>query len=641
MSYDAEIRVGTKLDNGGIKKAQQEFEKLNQKLDSLYKKGDKLESLGVDKQGKQWQSLRYDVAQVEMAVEDAKDKLLSFNGVSSTQELTKGFAKVKDSSKKCFGSLQAGTKKTGSMFQTLGTRLKGIVLSLLVFNWITKGFNAMVTAIKAGFQNLAKYSTEYNSSMSALKSSSAQLKNSLATAFEPIANVIIPYITSMVNWLNVATEAMSKFLAAMSGKTTYTKAKKQVVDYAKSLDTASKSAKGALASFDEINVLDTTDTSSTAGGETTGAAAFETGTISDDFMKKTQTFKDILDKILPVAITIGAVLLTWKVGSALSNLISMAGVLGGFVAILALIGGTVLAVVSYLDMWKTGVDWPGIIGYIAGVAIAVGAMFALLGPVAAGIVLIVAGLAGLILSIKDIIENGMNAKNMTMLLVSAVALIAGVFMIFGGTIALVVAAVMLIIAALAALIKWTGNGKEMIQTLKDTFKDFGKFLKDVFAGDWKAAWEDIKKVTADVVNMLFILIESLVNGAIKGINLLVDAINTISFDVPDGVPIIGGTKFGFNIPHVGWQLDLPRLANGGITNRATTALIGEAGREAVLPLENNTGWMDDLADRLASRIPGGTGGTTYLQIDGQTFAKLSMPYMSGENKRIGLNLKVK
>jgi hypothetical protein len=237
------------------------------------------------------------------------------------------------------------------------------------------------------------------------------------------------------------------------------------------------------------------------------------------------------------------------------------------------------------------------------------------------------------------VENGINAKNMTMLLVSAVGIIVGVFLLFGGTIALVAAAIMLIIGAIAALIKWTGNGKEMIQTLKDTFSHFGKFLKDVFAGDWKAAWEDIKQVTADVVNMLFILIESLVNGVIKGINLLVDAINSVSFDIPDWVPGIGGEKFGFNIPQISWQLDLPRLATGGITNRPTTALIGEAGREAVLPLENNTGWMDTLADRVISRMPAGSSGPLYLQVDGQTFAKLTGPYFSSENKRVGTNLK--
>lgn len=49
-----------------------------------------------------------------------------------------------------------------------------------------------------------------------------------------------------------------------------------------------------------------------------------------------------------------------------------------------------------------------------------------------------------------------------------------------------------------------------------------------------------------------------------------------------------------------WKI--PYLATGGVVNRATMAMVGEAGREAVLPLDRNTGWMDELALRLASTI---------------------------------------
>ena len=47
-----------------------------------------------------------------------------------------------------------------------------------------------------------------------------------------------------------------------------------------------------------------------------------------------------------------------------------------------------------------------------------------------------------------------------------------------------------------------------------------------------------------------------------------------------------------------------KLATGGVVRRATSAIIGEDGAEAVMPLEKNTGWID----RLASRLNGGKGG---------------------------------
>lgn len=299
--YDASVRVNTKVDNSDLAKLQKDFDKLQSKLDSLYAKGEKLEALGVDKQSRQWKSLRYDVAQTEIALEDVKDRIQEVNQLNTTGA-NNGFKKMEQSSKKCMNTVQSGTKKSNGLLSVFASRLRGIALSLLVFNWITKGFNAMVKSMREGFHNLAQYSNEYNASMSALKSQTEQLKNSLATAFEPIVNIVIPYITKLVGWLNTAADAMAQFLAALQGKSTYTKAKKQVIDYAKSLDTASKSAKGALASFDKLNVLNKDNGSvSSGGGALTGADAFETAEISsgmNSVLTALQPFRDILSGLV-------------------------------------------------------------------------------------------------------------------------------------------------------------------------------------------------------------------------------------------------------------------------------------------------------------------------------------------------------
>lgn len=49
-------------------------------------------------------------------------------------------------------------------------------------------------------------------------------------------------------------------------------------------------------------------------------------------------------------------------------------------------------------------------------------------------------------------------------------------------------------------------------------------------------------------------------------------------------------------------ISIPKLARGGVVNQDTLAMIGEAGREAVMPLDRNTGWMDELAGRLAQQL---------------------------------------
>ena len=54
------------------------------------------------------------------------------------------------------------------------------------------------------------------------------------------------------------------------------------------------------------------------------------------------------------------------------------------------------------------------------------------------------------------------------------------------------------------------------------------------------------------------------------------------------------------------ELNIPKLARGGVVNGPTTALIGEAGQEAVVPLENNTDWIDKIANKISSSICGGS-----------------------------------
>lgn len=53
---------------------------------------------------------------------------------------------------------------------------------------------------------------------------------------------------------------------------------------------------------------------------------------------------------------------------------------------------------------------------------------------------------------------------------------------------------------------------------------------------------------------------------------------------------------------MGDKFALPRLATGAVVDQATLAMIGEAGAEAVVPLENNTGWLGKMADMLTTEM---------------------------------------
>lgn len=125
-------------------------------------------------------------------------------------------------------------------------------------------------------------------------------------------------------------------------------------------------------------------------------------------------------------------------------------------------------------------------------------------------------------------------------------------------------------------------------------------------------WEGIKKIGSDVASFIGGIFESkintvkgIINGVINLINGAIKGINKLKVDIPDWVPEYGGKTIGFNIPTI------PKLAAGGIVDKPTLAIIGEAGREAVMPLENNTQWLDKLADKLSGKIGGGNVTNNY------------------------------
>ena len=128
-----------------------------------------------------------------------------------------------------------------------------------------------------------------------------------------------------------------------------------------------------------------------------------------------------------------------------------------------------------------------------------------------------------------------------------------------------------------------------------------EFIVGVFTGNWSKAWSGIKNIFSGIWDALSGIFKGVINVIIDAINGFIAGINKIGFDVPDWVPVIGGKRWGFSIPKI------PKLARGGIVDSPTYAMIGEAGKEAVMPLERNTGWIDTLADKLAGKV--GNNGT--------------------------------
>lgn len=143
---------------------------------------------------------------------------------------------------------------------------------------------AVIESVKEGFQNLAQYSGGVNSTLSSLMSSLLYLKNSFATAFAPVLDIVVPALNAMIDAIANALAWIGQLLAALTGKGSFVKAKKTQEDYAKSLKNtggaakkAGKDAERSTASFDKLNVISEKGSGGGGGaGGTDPSQMFET-----------------------------------------------------------------------------------------------------------------------------------------------------------------------------------------------------------------------------------------------------------------------------------------------------------------------------------------------------------------------------
>lgn len=198
--------------------------------------------------------------------------------------------------------LKSQIPKLGTAFSGLGKKI-GSVTRLFTFMVLRRAITALLNTMKQGFDTLAQYSaakgTEFNKNISSMQSGLKQLGNSIVAAFEPLINAVTPIINAFIQKLTEATNAIGQFFAALTGKSTFTHAKKVVGNYAASLDKATASTKKlatATAGIDELNILQDNDNSGGDSGASNPADSFETEKVGDKFANLAQMIKDAWEK---------------------------------------------------------------------------------------------------------------------------------------------------------------------------------------------------------------------------------------------------------------------------------------------------------------------------------------------------------
>jgi hypothetical protein len=170
----------------------------------------------------------------------------------------------------------------------------------------------------------------------------------------------------------------------------------------------------------------------------------------------------------------------------------------------------------------------------------------------------------------------------------------------------------------------------------------GKIWAGLKSG-WGAISSWFKKYVADPIHSVFSKITNglgstitsgfkvVYNGAAKFINGFIGLLNKLINKLKD-VNVFGNHPFG-GLPTIP---TIPYLAKGGVVNKATLAMIGESGKEAVMPLENNTGWINQLAQQIAAVNGGGNqGGDVILQIGETVFGKIAINAINKVHRRGG------
>ncbi len=516
--------------------------------------------------------------------------------------------------------------KIKEQFDGVGTSIQKTIgkigkMALAVF-----GIRAGINAVKSAMSILSQYNPQIAADID-------YIKYALANTLLPVIQTLINFAATLLRYINAITSAWFGInLFSSSSAKNFQKMQNSASGTAKSMKEAEKSLQG----FDEKNVLQDNSDSGSSGGSGAVAPSFDLSNMGGEVPGWLQWVIDNGDIVLKILEGIASAIVAMKIAKFAEGLGLVEGKLS-FIKKLGIAGviyGTVELVkelISYisnldLSLANNGTKWEGFGNIIKSIGIIIGSIGLIIGSIPAIVTGVIVAIVGVIIKfwdqIKGFFQNGIDW------LTSKTDWVREHFGGFGEA----------IYNIFTNLLQTVLNIFDTIfTTIKNVFDSILSVFKHIFQGDFKAVLEDlknlfmsifngikniimtvlnfIKNLFTTIFNGIWNVIKGFINLIIKGLNMLIRGINKIKFDVPDWVPVIGGQQWGFNLK------EIPLLAKGGIVAQPTMAVVGEAGKEAVMPLENNLEWLDILADKLASRI-GNTGGGAYvINLDGRTIQR--------------------
>ena len=522
MAADGSIVIETEIDD---KAAQQELNRLNRKIqnlnDQIYTK--RQQQMPLVEQSKQ----------LGAALDAAKAKLESMKGgeeFSTTAAINAQAQRVKELQKEWdavqrqvegydnqikkanislnLAKEQAGAvqqqlaaagpsseamanamNRVGKSVQRFSMRLREVIRSALVFTLISQA----LASLRTWLVRVVRTNEEASAAI-------ARLRGALLTLAQPLLDVIIPAFTALVNVLARVVSVIAQIVSILFG-TTAEQSKEaaeglyEETEALEGVGAAADEAAGSLAGFDEINTINTENASATGGG---GAVS----TIEPDFSFDTTMGEDQLKRILGLIEAIGAALAAWRISSALGL------GLKGFLGLLLAIYSAIQFVKNLFDAWTNGVTWENLLGMLASAAALAAGLGLALGPVAAGISLVVTGLAMLATGFHDAFQNGWTLENLLLTISGIFATGLGISIITGSFIPALIGA---IAGLLVAITVAYGEGENLLNGVRTMLDGFIDFFVGVFTGDLEKASQGISKIFDGLKTALTAIVDGIKN----------------------------------------------------------------------------------------------------------------------------------
>lgn len=574
------------------------------------------------------------LAEAERKLVDMNNRLgTSYSSIKGqVNDYNQSVLKAKSSNDKFNKSLKETNKSAKKGNMSIGKMLGTSIL----FSFVFRAISAVMTGVKEGFDNLAQYSGSTNRSLSMLMSSLTRLKNAFATAFAPILDVVAPILSRFIDMISVAVTAVGQLMAALTGKSTFTKAIAVQEDYAASLEDSASGAKdaekameGYLSPLDEINKLETKDDSAAAGGGGGGASIgemFEEVPVNPKILELAKKIKDFFqpiidavarlkgpvmnflsvvgDTVLWLYETILEPLLTWLITTAIPKLIDILGkVLEILTIIIDWVNRNILPVIepilTALVNAVIGVG-DGILSVFDGIAeFLLGVFTGDWERAFNGLKQILSGFSQIVSSICDAVQVILDTLDSWLQAVFEKDW-SDTFGVLGD-----------VLNGFLSGVRNIWNG------VKQIFDGIITFLRGTFSGNWSQAWEGIKQILQGVWNTIVGVVKAPINGVIglingmisstvSGLNAVIDALNSISIRIPSWVPIYGGSRFGVNLGYVSAP-QIPYLATGAVIppNAPFMAVLGDQRNG------NNLEMPENLLRRIIREESGKSGGGSY------------------------------